>query len=58
MTKTVMLPLDAKLSNGVIIVTGSLDITWPTTGISTAASVAILSVADHGSLELQLFFTK
>ena len=57
-TKSVQIALQAKLSNGVIVVTGSLPITFSDFGITAPNSFAVLSVADNGTMELQLFFTK
>ena len=57
-TKDVQIPLKAKLSGNTIVVTGSLEITFADYGISKPNSFAVLSIADTGTLELQLFFTK
>jgi polyisoprenoid-binding protein YceI len=57
-TKRVSIPLQAKLAGGVVTVIGSLEI--PFAGYSMAApqSMMVLSVADTGTLELQLSFTR
>lgn len=57
-TKDVKIPLKAKLSGNTIVVTGSLEITFADYGITKPNSFAVLSIADTGTLELQLFFTK
>ena len=57
-TKEVKIPLKAKLSGNTIVVTGSLEITFADYGITKPNSFAVLSIADTGTLELQLFFTK
>jgi polyisoprenoid-binding protein YceI len=57
-TREVEIPLKAKLSGNVIVVTGSLDISFADYGITKPNSFAVLSIADTGTLELQLFFTK
>jgi polyisoprenoid-binding protein YceI len=57
-TKDVQIPLKAKLSGSTIVVTGSLDIAFADYGISKPNSFAVLSIADTGTLELQLLFTK
>ena len=57
-TKDVQIPLKAKLSGSTIVVKGSLDIAFADYGISKPNSFAVLSIADTGTLELQLFFTK
>jgi polyisoprenoid-binding protein YceI len=57
-TKSVQIPLQAKLSDGHIIVTGSLPIAFADYNIQAPTSFAVLSVQDHGTMELQLLFTK
>ncbi len=57
-TKDVQVQLKAKLSGSVIAMTGSLPITFADYGISKPNSFAVLSIADEGTMELQLFFTK
>jgi polyisoprenoid-binding protein YceI len=57
-TKDVQIPLKAKLSGSTIVVTGSLDIAFADYGITKPNSFAVLSIADTGTLELQLLFTK
>ena len=57
-TKSVQFPLKAKLSGSTIIVTGSLDIAFADYGIEKPNSFMVLSIADTGTIELQLFFTK
>ena len=53
-TKSVEFPLEAKLVNGTVVVVGSLDITFSDFDVETPTSAAVLSVEDHGELELQL----
>jgi polyisoprenoid-binding protein YceI len=57
-TKSVEIPLQAKVSDGHIIVTGSLPIAFADYNIQAPTSFAVLSVRDHGTMELQLLFTK
>ena len=57
-TKDVKIPLKAKVSGNTIVVTGSLEIAFADYGITKPNSFAVLSIADTGTLELQLFFTK
>lgn len=57
-TKDVQIPLKAKLSGSTIVVTGSLDIAFADYGMSKPNSFAVLSIADTGTLELQLFFAR
>jgi polyisoprenoid-binding protein YceI len=53
-TKDVSIPLQAKLSGGVVTVVGSLEIVFADYGMTPPQSMMVLSVADHGTLELQL----
>lgn len=57
-TRDVTVPLDAKLVNGVIVVTGQIDIAFADYEIEKPVAVRVLSIEDHGVMELQLFFTK
>jgi polyisoprenoid-binding protein YceI len=57
-TKDVQIPLTASLSGNTIVVAGSLEITFADFGISKPNSFAVLSIADTGTLELHIFFTK
>lgn len=55
-TKDVSIPLQAKLSVGVVTVVGSVGIVFADYGMTPPQSMMVLSVADHGTLELQLLF--
>jgi hypothetical protein len=58
-TKSVQIPLDAQLaSNGQIVVTGSMDITFGDYGVSVPSAPIVLSADDHGTLEVQLFLER
>jgi polyisoprenoid-binding protein YceI len=57
-TKDVSIPLQAKLSGSVVTVVGSLPIVFADYGISSPQSMLVLSVDDHGTMELQLHFTR
>jgi polyisoprenoid-binding protein YceI len=57
-TQDVKISLKAKLSENTIVVTGSHEIAFADYGITKPNSFAVLSIADTGTLELQLFFTK
>ena len=57
-TKDVEIPLKAKLSGDVIAVTGSLPIVFADYGVEAPTSFVVVSIEDHGEMELQLFFTK
>lgn len=56
-TKTVQIALKAKLSGSVIEVVGSLPIVFTDYQIQKPTSFSVLSIADSGTMELQLFFT-
>lgn len=57
-TRDVSIPLQAKLSGGVVTVVGSLELAFADYNIAPPQSMMVLSVADHGTLELQLHFTR
>ena len=57
-TKTVEIPVEALLSDDVVTVTGSIDILFTDYSINRPTSFAVLSIADHGTMEFQLKFTK
>ncbi|MGF1598704.1 MAG: YceI family protein [Acidimicrobiales bacterium] len=57
-TQTVTLPLQARLVDDTIVVVGSLDITFADYDVEVPTAPVVLSVDDHGPLELQLFFTR
>ena len=56
-TKTVQIALKTRLSGSIIEVVGSLPIAFSDYGIQAPTSFAVLTVADQGTMELQLFFT-
>jgi polyisoprenoid-binding protein YceI len=55
-TRSVSIPLEGQLSNGYVVVVGSLDIQFADYSIQKPTSVAVLGVEDHGVLELQVVF--
>ncbi len=58
MTQTVTFPLEAQLIGDTIVVVGSLDISFADYGVEVPASRIVVSVDDHGLIELQLFFSR
>ncbi len=56
-TKSIQIALKARLSGSVIQVIGSTPIVFTDYNIQKPTSFAVLSIADEGTLELQLFFT-
>jgi polyisoprenoid-binding protein YceI len=57
-TKSVTFPLQAKLVSGTVVVAGSIDIKFSDYGVQVPQSQIVLSVADHGTLELQMHLKK
>lgn len=57
-TKDVTIPLQAERTGDTIAVTGQLDLAFADYGIQKPNSFKVLSIDDHGILEVQLFFTK
>ena len=57
-TQRVEFPLEAQLVQGTVVVVGSLDITFADYGVEVPDAQIVLSVEDHGILELQLLLTK
>lgn len=57
-TNSIEIPLQAQVVDGVIVVVGSTDLTFANYGVAAPSAVIVLSVEDHGQLELQLFFTR
>jgi polyisoprenoid-binding protein YceI len=57
-TKSVQIPIEALLSGGTVTVIGSLPITFADYGIEKPTSQLVLSIEDHGVMELKLTFAK
>ena len=57
-TQTVEVPITATLSDGVITVTGSIEIVFADYGMEKPSSFIVLSVDDFGVMEFQLHFTE
>jgi polyisoprenoid-binding protein YceI len=57
-TKSVQIPVEARLSGNVVTVTGSIEILFADYGIRQPTSFLVLSIADHGTMEFQLQLTK
>ena len=57
-TRSVDIPISATLADGVITVTGSIEIAFADYDIDQPQSFVVLSVADLGIMELQLHFTE
>ena len=57
-TKRVQIPVEARVAGDVVTLTGSIDVLFADYGISQPNSFLVLSIADHGTMEFQLQFTK
>ncbi|HJP89453.1 MAG TPA: YceI family protein [Candidatus Limnocylindrales bacterium] len=57
-TKSVTIPLHANVSGDVVTVTGSIEIQFADFSIQQPSSFFVLSIEDHGTLELQLHFRR
>jgi polyisoprenoid-binding protein YceI len=57
-TKSVEIPLEAQLTGNTIVVVGSLPVVFSDYGITAPTAPVVLSVDDHGTMELQLFFSR
>lgn len=57
-TKSVAIPIEAKLSGDGVTVTGSTEILFSDYGMSSPRSFMVLSIADRGTMEFQLQLTK
>ena len=55
-TRRVAIDLQGQLTNGLVVVVGSLEIQFADYDIDTPSSGLVLSVEDHGIMELQLVF--
>lgn len=55
-TRSVSIPLQGQITNGFVVVAGSLDIAFANFGIKKPQSQVVLGVEDHGLIELQLVF--
>lgn len=56
-TKSVQIPIQAERKGGIIAVAGSLPIVFGDYGFQGPSSFAVVSVNDHGIMELHLLFT-
>lgn len=57
-TNSVEIQLDAQLIDGSILITGTTDVMFADYEIEIPASIAVVSVEDHGIVELQLWLTR
>ena len=57
-TRQVEIPLDAQLVDDTVVVTGSLDISFSDFDVDVPDSQVVVSVEDHGVMEMQLLLTQ
>lgn len=57
-TQGVTVPLQAVLTDGVIVVTGSVDVALADFDVTKPTSPAVVSLADVATIELQLYLTR
>lgn len=57
-TRQLTLDVQAQLQNGVLVVVGSTEVSFDDYGITAPSALIVASVADHATIELQLYFTK
>jgi polyisoprenoid-binding protein YceI len=57
-TKPVTIPIEAKLVDGRILVTGSLDLVFADYNVETPSAPIVLSLENEGVMEFQLWFVR
>lgn len=57
-TQPVTVPLHAAVTDGVLVVTGSFPIVFADHDVTAPSAPVVVSVEDHGVVELQLFLTR
>jgi polyisoprenoid-binding protein YceI len=57
-SRKVEIPLDAQLVDDTVVVTGSLDISFSDFDVDVPDSQVVVSVEDHGVMEMQLLLTR
>jgi polyisoprenoid-binding protein YceI len=57
-TRDVAIPVQAQLTNGLLVVVGSTDIKFSDYNVSKPNGQSVLSIEDHGVMEFQLFLGK
>ena len=56
-TKSIEIPLETQLVGDLIVVVGAVDITFADWDVEMPSAPGVVSVEDHGILEIQLFFS-
>ena len=57
-TKDVQVPVEAQLKDGLLVVVGNIDIKFADYAINKPQGASVLSIEDHGIMELQLILKK
>ncbi len=57
-SQPIEIPLDTQVVGDLIVVVGAVDITFADWGVEMPTSPGVVSVEDHGILEMQLFLTR
>jgi len=57
-TNPIAVPLEAQVVGDLVVVVGSVDIVFADWDVSVPSAPIVLSVEDHGPLEMQLFFRR
>ena len=57
-TQPIEIPLEGQVSGDLVIVVGSVNITFADWDVAVPSSPAVVSVEDNGPLELQLIFAR
>lgn len=57
-TKAIAIPLEGQLVNGQAVIVGSLEIEFADYDVDPPSAASVVSVEDHGTLELQLVFAQ
>ncbi|MFQ5558626.1 MAG: YceI family protein, partial [Acidimicrobiales bacterium] len=57
-TRSVTFAMHAQLVGGVVVVVGSTDVVFDDYGVTAPSAPIVVSVEDHGVIELQLLFTR
>ena len=52
------MPIEARLSDDVVTVMGTIDVAFADYGIERPTSFLVLSIEDHGTMEFHLHFRK
>lgn len=57
-TNQLEIPLEAQVVGDIVVVVGSVDIAFADWNVQVPSAQVVVSVEDHGPLEMQLFFTR